>query len=168
MVSNIHHHAVFVEARCRTRMSGCAPPTYGLCRYPRPFTFHPPSPSKQSLSLPHLSLDMLGLPSDWRCTCVHTHAFHIHHPTITTHIFLYCSTSLVLVSQTFIFYTQSFSRQPIPPRSLPDPQLSQDMLGLSSDWSCTNVHIQCLPHPSSCYQKPYFFCFPTYPYYTAF
>ena len=90
----------FVEARCRPNMSGCGPPTYELCRYPRTFPFNDLSPGKQSLSLPYLSLDMLGLPSDWRCTCVHTHAFHIHHPTITTHIFLYCSTSLVLVSQT--------------------------------------------------------------------
>ena len=73
------HHAVFVEARCRTHMSGCPPPNYELCRYPRRFPFHPPSPSEQSLSLSHLSLDMSGLPSYWRCTCVHMHAFHITH-----------------------------------------------------------------------------------------
>ena len=47
--------------------------------YPRPFPFKDLSPCEQSLSFPHLSLDMSGLPSYWRCTCVHTHAFHITH-----------------------------------------------------------------------------------------
>ena len=111
----MNHHAVFVEACCRPNMSGCAPPTYELCRYPRPFPFHPLSPSKQSLSLPHLSLDMLGLPSDWRCTCVHTHAFHIQIIPLSQAIF-FCSVPhhSYWYPRPFLFYTQSFSKQLIP------------------------------------------------------
>ena len=118
-------------------------------------------------SIPHLPVSNLFLSpiSLWTCqACPPIGGVHVYTRMPSTSIIplsqpiFFCTVPRhsYWYPRPFIFYTQSFSRQPIPPRSLPDPQLSQDMLGLTSDWRCTYVHIQCLPHPSSHYHKPYF------------